>query len=64
MTPAARKAVAGQTYRVSVPPVRPAEPAAEAIPLAVVHEDAHLTSWTSRPAWSCIPLPAIPAARW
>ena len=42
VTPAARKAVAGRTYRVSVPPARPAEPAAEAIPLAVVHEDAHL----------------------
>ena len=42
VTPAARKAVAGQRYRVSVPPARPAEPAAEAIPLAVVHEDAHL----------------------
>ena len=42
VTPAARRAVAGQTYRVSVPPARPAEPEPEAIPLAVVHEDAHL----------------------
>ena len=42
VTPSGRKAVAGQLYRVSVPPARPAEPAAEAIPLAVVHEDEHL----------------------
>ena len=42
VTPAARKAVGGQLYRVSVPPARPAEPKPEAIPLAVVHEDAHL----------------------
>ena len=42
VTPEARKAVAGQTYRVSVPPVRAAGPEPEAIPLAVVHEDAHL----------------------
>ena len=42
VAPAARKAVGGRRYRVCVPPVRPAEPAAEAILLAVVHEDAHL----------------------
>ena len=42
VTPSGRKAVAGQLYRVSVPPARPAEPAAEAIPLEVVHEDGHL----------------------
>ncbi len=42
VSPAARKAVAGQAYRVSVPPVRAAEPEPEAIPLAVMHEDAHL----------------------
>ncbi len=42
VTPPARRAVAGQRYRVSVPPPRPAAPVAEAIPLAVVHEDAHL----------------------
>ena len=42
VTPSGRKAVAGQQYRVSIPPARPAEPAAEAIPLAVVHEDEHL----------------------
>ncbi len=42
VTPAARKAVGGQLYRVRVPPARPAEPEPEAIPLAVAHEDAHL----------------------
>jgi len=42
VTPAARKAVAGQRYRLCAPPARPAAPAAEALPLAVVHEDAHL----------------------
>ena len=42
VVPEARKAVAGQTYRVSVPPVRAAGPEPEAIPLTVVHEDAHL----------------------
>ena len=42
VTPAARKAVGGQLYRVRVPPARPAVPEPEAIPLAVAHEDAHL----------------------
>ncbi len=42
VTPPARKAAAGQHYRVSIPPPRQAVPAAEAIPLAVIHEDAHL----------------------
>ena len=40
--PSGRKAVAGQRYRVRVPPPVPAEPEAEEIPLAILHEDAHL----------------------
>ena len=37
-----RKVKAGETYVVRVPPPEPAEPEPQAIPLAVVYEDAHL----------------------
>src|SRR5262245_12790190 len=37
-----RRVKAGDTYVVRVPPPEPAEPEAQAIPLAIVHEDAHL----------------------
>ena len=37
-----RRVKAGETYAVRVPPPEPAEPEPEAIPLTVVHEDAHL----------------------
>ena len=41
VTDASRKARAGE-YRLLVPPPTPAEPLAEAIPLVVLYEDAHL----------------------
>jgi 23S rRNA pseudouridine1911/1915/1917 synthase len=37
-----RRVKAGETYVVRVPPAEPAEPEPQAIPLAIVHEDAHL----------------------
>ena len=37
-----RKVKAGETYVVRVPPPEPAQPEPQAIPLAVVYEDAHL----------------------
>lgn len=36
------KAAAGERYVVKLPPPAPAEPMAEAIPLSILHEDAHL----------------------
>lgn len=39
---AGEKLAGGETIRVVIPPVQPAEPQPEAIPLAIVHEDAHL----------------------
>jgi len=36
------KVKAGQTFTVDVPPPAPADPAAEALPLAIVYEDKHL----------------------
>ncbi len=57
VTPAARKAVAGLRYRVSVPAARPAEPAAEALPLTVVHEDAHLIVVDKAPGMVVHPAP-------
>jgi len=41
LTDASAKATAG-AYRIDVPPPEPAEPQAEAIPLRVLYEDAHL----------------------
>jgi 23S rRNA pseudouridine1911/1915/1917 synthase len=41
LTDASGKAAAGD-YRIDVPPPEPAEPQAEAIPLKVLYEDAHL----------------------
>jgi 23S rRNA pseudouridine1911/1915/1917 synthase len=39
---ASAKVKPGERYVLSIPPAEDAEPAGEAIPLAVVHEDAHL----------------------
>ena len=42
----------GETYLVSPPPPEPAAPEAEAIPLAIVYEDAHLIV-VAKPAGIC-----------
>jgi 23S rRNA pseudouridine1911/1915/1917 synthase len=42
LTDPARKVKPGDTFRVVVPPVAPARPEAEAIDLAIIHEDADL----------------------
>ncbi|MEO1459560.1 MAG: RluA family pseudouridine synthase, partial [Pseudomonadota bacterium] len=36
------RAAPGETYRIALPPPAPARPEPEAIPLSVLHEDAHL----------------------
>lgn len=42
LTDAGSKVTADQRIRITIPPPQPAEPAGEALPLAVVYEDKHL----------------------
>ncbi|HVI34523.1 RluA family pseudouridine synthase [Phenylobacterium sp.] len=56
VTSGSAKTMAG-TYRVEVPPPEPAEPQAEAIPLTILYEDAHLVVLDKPPGMAMHPAP-------
>ncbi|WP_334162399.1 RluA family pseudouridine synthase [Phenylobacterium sp.] len=56
VTNGAARAAAG-VYRVEVPPPEPAEPQAEAIPLTILYEDAHLVVLDKPPGMAMHPAP-------
>lgn len=56
VTNGSAKATAG-AYRVEVPPPEPAEPQAEAIPLTILYEDAHLVVLDKPPGMAMHPAP-------
>ncbi len=54
------KAEAGATYRIAVPPPEAAEPEAQAIPLVVLYEDAHLIVVDKPAGMAAHPAPGTP----
>lgn len=60
VTQASAKAKALATYEVLVPPVRAAEPSAEALPLTVLFEDAHLIVIDKAAGMAAHPAPGSP----
>jgi len=56
VTNGSAKAAAG-AYRIEVPPPEPAEPQAEAIPLTILYEDAHLVVLDKPPGMAMHPAP-------
>ena len=63
MTDPSAKALAG-IYRLTLPPAVAPEPRAEAIPLAVLYEDAHLIVIDKAPGMSAHPAPGAARAPW
>ncbi len=60
MTDASEKVRPGATYLILVPPPEPAEPAAQAIPLTVLYEDADLIVIDKPPGMAAHPAPGTP----
>ena len=60
MTQGSAKAKAGATYEILVPPTRAAEPMAQALPLIVLFEDAHLIVVDKAAGMAAHPAPGSP----